>query len=259
MTPITERFALSGETANLVVTVPSGTVRLTESPDPTVTVEIEGKGADQVEVTAVGDDITISHKDHDRRFLGFGGGVTIRVQLPTGSDLRLATASANLLADVGLGEVRCSTASGDLRLAKVAGSLEAKSASGDISASVVGGAVKASLASGDVRVKKVRGDLQVNTASGEVRIEKASGDVRAKSASGDIILGLWTGHDLWIRTVSGSARLAVPTGTRADLSLRSMSGDIRLPDTPSPPAGETRIERRLSFASVSGDFVLGVE
>ncbi len=259
MTPITERFALTGSTANLLVTIPSGTVRLTESSDAAVSIEVEGKGADQVLISAVGDDITISYKDQERRFFGSHGSVVIRVQLPAGSDLRLNTASANLLSDVDLGEVKCGTASGDVRLTNVSGGLEVKSASGDVQARTIGGALKASLASGDVRAKKVKGPIQVNTASGDIRVRDASGDVRVKSASGDVHIERWSGEDFGARTVSGDVTLSVPAGTRAELSLRSMSGSIRMPDGPSPHKGAERVQRRLSFTSVSGDFSLKVE
>jgi DUF4097 and DUF4098 domain-containing protein YvlB len=259
MTPITERFALSGSTANLVVTIPSGTVRLTESSDASVSVEVEGKGADQILISAVGDDITISYKEQERRFFGISGSVVIRVQLPAGSDLRLNTASANVSSDVDLGEVKCNTASGDLRLSNIGGGLEVKSASGDVQAKTVQGTLKASLASGDVRAKKVKGTLHVNTASGNVRVREALGDVRVKSASGDVHVERWSGEDFAAKTVSGDVTLTVPVGTRAELSLRSMSGSIRMPDGPSSHKGAERVQRKLSFTSVSGDFSLKVE
>ncbi len=259
MTPITEKFALAADTANLHISIPSGTVRLAEASDATVTVDIEGKGADQVLVNGVGDDITISHKDQERSFFSIGGNVVVRVQLPSGSALRLSTASANVSSDVDLGEVTCSTASGNLRLKNVAGNLEVKSASGDVQARTVGGSLKANLASGDVSAKRVRGEVQVNTASGDVRIKEASGDVRAKSASGDVVLDLWSGQDLRVKTISGDVSLVVPPGTRADLNLRSMSGSIRMPDRPSSGEGTNRVDRSLSFTSVSGDFTLRVD
>lgn len=259
MTPLSQRFALTGNKASLNISIPSGSIRLTESNDDSVVVELEGKGADQVEVTAVGDDITISFKDSgERRFFGFSGSVIVRVQLPRGSDLRTSIASADVYCDVALGGVKCATASGDLRLADVREGLEVKSASGDVQVGNVGGSLKATLASGDIRAGKVEGTLQVNTASGDILVKEACGDVRAKSASGDVLVGCWSGREFSARTVSGDVRTAVPPGTRAELNLKSMSGDIRMPDRPSAAEGIERVARRLSFTSVSGDFALDV-
>lgn len=259
MTPLTQRFALTGDRASLNISIPVGTVRLTESNDDSVVVELEGKGADQVEVTAVGDDITISLKDAwDRRFFGFGGSVIVRVQLPTGSNLRTSIASADLFCDVDLGGVKCATASGDLRLANVRESLEVKSASGDVQVGDVGGSLKATLASGDIRAGTIGGTLQVSTASGDIRVEEACGDVRTKSASGNVSIGCWSGREFEAKTVSGDVRTSVPPGTRAELNLKSMSGDIRMPDRQSTAEGIERVARRLSFTSVSGDFQLSL-
>ncbi len=262
MSPISEHFALAGEHANLTISIPSGTVRIAESTDASVSVTVEGKDLDKVEITGVGDDITISlrsEKEGGFRFFGGSNRLAVLVLAPAGSHATVSTAAADFFSEIDLGSLRFKTASGDAKLASVRGDLDAKSASGDIDAHAVMGSLKASLASGDLEVHSVDGSVEANTASGAVHVSHVHGDVTAKSASGDLVVDRWTGGAFSGKTVSGDIRLGVPKGTRADMNVRSLSGDIHMPSgSGSDVPEDERVLRRIGFTSVSGDLHLSV-
>ena len=103
------------------------------------------------------------------------------------------------------------------------------------------------------------GSVEANTASGAVHVSHVHGDVTAKSASGDLVVDRWTGGAFSGKTVSGDIRLGVPKGTRADMNVRSLSGDIHMPSgSGSDVPEDERVLRRIGFTSVSGDLHLSV-
>lgn len=254
MTTRTEHFEFGDEHPRLSIDVPAGEVILEPGPGGQMTVALDGPRADEFEVTASGGAVAVRYRDG--KWLSGRSSVRIVATVPMGTDLDVQGASLDVRSRVGLGSVRGRTASGDLSLT-TATDVSIKSASGTVSVDVVTGDLRASLASGDIRAGTIEGDLDISSASGDVDVDAVSGRVEVSTASGDLRIGCCSGSDLACKTVSGDASIGVPRGTRADLDVKTLSGDVRL-----PPGGshgipdEDRVRRRLTFKSVSGDIEL---
>ena len=150
--------------------------------------------------------ITISIDEHSWRM---GGRITVRAQVPHGSDAVLATASADM-------KVR-----GRLQ------SLEAKSASGDL---VVRGEVERDAiiksVSGDVALDAVGGDLRFTTVSGDVVAGSVGRSVEGKTVSGDARISSTREGKVTLQSVSGDLEVGVAAGTSLDVDAGSVSGDL---------------------------------
>lgn len=81
--------------------------------------------------------------------------------------------------------------------------------------------------SGDVEVRGLRGPVEAASVSGDVHVSSAS-EVRANSVSGNVYaaLGRIPANGLSFHSVSGDVTLELPSGTDADFSARTLSGEI---------------------------------
>jgi DUF4097 and DUF4098 domain-containing protein YvlB len=199
--------------------------------------------------------------------------VTVRVDLPEGSDVTVMAASADVEVTGPVGAADFATSSGHVSADDVAGNLTAKSASGDITVGTVEGDLKVQTASGDLRCSSVEGRAVFTTASGDVEIGAADKQVEIKATSGDVRLGeLAHGArvtnvsgdvrvlaidegTLHVRSVSGSVIVGVVAGVDLHVDVETMSGQIRsdiaLDDSPASHRKDSRVE--LSVRSVSGN------
>lgn len=183
--------------------------------------------------------------------------VELRIEAPPGLALEAGLASCDLTVSVEAAKIRANSASGDLRVGRVTGSATIKTASGDVVVDSVGDRLTVNAASGDVRVGRGEGDSRIVTASGDISIDWADGVVEVKTASGDTRVGEFTGGRLSAHTVSGDVSVGMAAGRSVELDLLSHSGDMRLPQPRSGEAPALEGHRaRLTFRSVSGDFVL---
>jgi DUF4097 and DUF4098 domain-containing protein YvlB len=205
-------------------------------------------------------------------------GVTVRVEVPPGSDVSAATASAPIELNGPMGATEVKTASGNVTADEVEG-MTAKTASGDIEVGGVGGDLRMHSASGDLRCVRVDGRASVTTASGDVEIGSAadridvrgsSGDVRLGDVSGDLsvvavsgdvtVLSLARGR-AHLRSVSGQVDVGIARGVALTVDAESMSGtvhsDIPLSDDPDGSGhqgGDPAVE--LTVRSVSGNILV---
>jgi DUF4097 and DUF4098 domain-containing protein YvlB len=207
-------------------------------------------------------------------------GVTVRVDVPEGSDVRVVSASADVELNGSLGRANVKTASGALTADDLA-DLRAKTASGDVEVGTVRGALRLQSAAGDLRCVRVEGPVTVTTVSGDVEIGAAAGAVDVRATSGEVRLGDVSGAlkvvavsgdvqvlsitegTMHIRSVSGRIDVGVARGATLSVDAESMSGrvqsDIPLDDGPRAAHGDPRIT--LTLRSVSGDVLItrGVE
>jgi len=200
-------------------------------------------------------------------------GVTVRVDLPQGSDVNVMAGSADVDINGPVGTAELATSSGDIAADDVAGDFESKTASGDIIVGAVGGDLKVHTASGDLRCSAVAGrsmfatasgDLEVGAAENQVEVKATSGDVRlgelahgarVQNVSGDIrVLALGEGT-LHVRSVSGSVSVGIVKDVDLHVDIETLSGEIRsdipLDDSPGPGRAANRVD--VSVRSVSGD------
>ncbi|HKX76103.1 MAG TPA: DUF4097 family beta strand repeat-containing protein [Acidimicrobiia bacterium] len=237
----------AGNAPALEFRVASGRLDLVESPDGTITVDVTGRGADNIIVEQIGD--TVSIREDRTRFTDRS--VSVRVAVPPRTAADITAASLDVYARVELGRVNARTASGQLDLSAIAAG-ELRSASGDINLDSCQGRCQISTASGDVRGRSIAGDLVVSTASGDVYVDTVKGRVEAKSASGDIDVACCQGPSVEVVSMSGDVSVGLPEGRRVEAQIDSLSGDVTLPPRKAPTGGEKETVR-LRAKTVSGD------
>ncbi len=204
--------------------------------------------------------------------------VIVRVEVPEGAHVAVATASADLEINGPVGEVDFKTASGDASIEDVAADVTAKTASGNMTLGRVGGNIQASTVSGDLRCSSVMGTASFSATSGNLELGAAGSRVEVKATSGDVRLGelahgarvtnvsgnvrvLDLGEGaLKVRSVSGDVSIGVARGVDLHVDVETASGsvhsDIPLDSVPSSGARpETRVD--LSIRSVSGNIEIG--
>jgi len=201
-------------------------------------------------------------------------GVSITVVVPGGSDVAVATASADIEVTGAVGSADFATASGEASADDVAGDVVAKTASGAITLGEVGGRLRVHTSSGDLHCSRVRGRTEFSTASGDVEIGAAEDRVEVKTASGAARLGdLAAGArivgvsgdvrvlaieegDLHVRLVSGNVSVGVAEGVEVHVDAETVSGqvysDIALDDAPQAGRAERGAKVDISVRSVSG-------
>jgi len=274
-TPGTVRLHVQNEVGLVAVTA-------TRTEETVVWLEAHTPGAEELVERA-----TVECRPSGRRHLvvvkvpkqGLGGRfirrnpVTVRVDLPEGSDVTVATGSADVEVTGPIGAADFTTASGDVVADDVAANLTARSASGGLTVGAVGGDLKVQTASGDLRCSSVAGRALFTTASGDIEMGAAAGQVEVKASSGAVRLGeLAHGArvtnvsgdvrvlaidegTLHVRSVSGSVSVGVVRGVDLHVDVETMSGEVRsdiaLDDTPGSTRKDTMVE--LSVRSVSGN------
>jgi hypothetical protein len=274
-TPGTVRLHVQNEVGLVAVTA-------TRTEETVVWLEAHTPGAEELVERA-----TVECRPSGRRHLvvvkvpkqGLGGRfirrnpVTVRVDLPEGSDVTVATGSADVEVTGPIGAADFTTASGDVVADDVAANLTARSASGGLTVGAVGGDLKVQTASGDLRCSSVAGRALFTTASGDIEMGAAAGQIEVKASSGAVRLGeLAHGArvtnvsgdvrvlaidegTLHVRSVSGSVSVGVVRGVDLHVDVETMSGEVRsdipLDDAPGHTRKDTMVE--LSVRSVSGN------
>jgi len=121
---------------------------------------------------------------------------------------------------------------GKLRLEVPSGTnVELTSASGDIAVRDTNGNVRLRTASGEVKLRKVA-SVEVMAVSGDVVVENASGEVRLRTVSGDAQVSQWGNAKLEYGTTSGDLDWTGACKAGCRIEARSTSGDVKLRMTP---------------------------
>jgi DUF4097 and DUF4098 domain-containing protein YvlB len=262
VTTVSEQFRV-GSGASLNVKIQSGRVDITDGPPGSISLEIETRDPDNVEIHQSGDTVYVSD---NRSGWVVRGSVRVTAVIPPRTDVEVGSASADVYVDADVGDLLCRTASGDLSF-KDAETLEVKTASGSVRGDHVDGDVRVNSASGDVWIKRIGGRLTAALASGDVRAEEVGEDLRANSASGDVRIDRFRGDEVVLKSVSGDLHIGFPRGITLEAEVNTLSGSVNLPvpeppDPPSPPRpGEEPVEKRstgkrrvrLNAKTVSGD------
>lgn len=236
-----------GSSPAIEIRVSSGRLDMVKSADDSITVDVSGRGAENIVVEQIGD--TVAIREERNRFVDRA--VSLRVAVPARTAADIAAASLHVNVRVALGRVNARTASGDLSFEDIA-SGELRSASGDVSLEHCEARCQISTASGDVRAEVLGGDAEITSASGDVHVRRADGRLEVKSSSGDISVGCCLGNAIEIISMSGDVDLGLPEGRQVEASIDSLSGDIRLPAR-RPASGVQKEVVRLRVKTVSGD------
>ena len=247
---IEQEFSV-GSNAEMDVHIQSGRVEVKTGEDGTIRVEVDTDDPAFV-VEQRGDLIYIS-SDKNKSWSARGHAFVV-IEVPEGTDATIGTASAKIECSGPLGRVEAKTASGEIEIAH-AESAMIKTASGDASVATVTGDIKINSASGDARVGECAGKANLAAASGDIHMDVGTGTVNASTASGDITIERFTGRRAVFKSMSGTAIIGVPSGTRLDLDATLLSGKLKLPkpvsDTP-PSERQMTIKAKL----VSGDLTI---
>lgn len=176
--------------------------------------------------------------------------VDVDIEVPTGTALKISTASADITvkgrcggADIATGSavIDVDTVDGDLRLRYGSATSRVQEVTGD--AVVRSGA-------GDAQFGEVGGALQAGFGSGNLAIDIAHGGVRSRAGSGDASIGTAYG-DVDFGSGSGTVSVGLPAGLSARLDVTTGSGRVQsdLPIEESPAAGSKSITIRARTGS----------
>ena len=89
-----------------------------------------------------------------------------------------------------------------------------------------GVALRITTLSGDVDVSELGGALTIKSVSGDLRLSALSGPVNVRSVSGDVKLNQVSGSAIEATSVSGDVDLTWPPAKGAELSLKSVTGEV---------------------------------
>ncbi|HEX2895558.1 MAG TPA: DUF4097 family beta strand repeat-containing protein [Marmoricola sp.] len=233
-------------------------------------VDVTGPRADEFTVELRGRDLTVIAPKG--RFLGLAtDSHTVRVVVPTGSDLATKMGSAGTETTGVLGTVRIKTGSGDVEVERADGpfvvdsgsgdirchearaEIRIKSGSGDVDLGDVRGTAGISTGSGDVVVGVVHERTVIKTGSGDLELKRSEADVSLATASGDLVIGRAPRGKIAAKNVSGDVRIGIPAGTPVWTDISSLSGSLNsnLQSTGKPADGQDYVELRAT--TVSGD------
>ncbi|MFC4337023.1 DUF4097 family beta strand repeat-containing protein [Salininema proteolyticum] len=169
--------------------------------------ELDVEAAEKVDVDFSGGVLTVEHPKLRTMFAKKFGAVRVRVELPTGSDVRAGTAQGELLSQGRVGACRLKTAIGDIR---------------------VGRASTAGLRTSGGRVVLDHATDRTDvTGNGDVRIRRVDGDAAVKSLGGDIAVGEIGTGTVDLNAVVGAVEVGVPEGTAVRLDAKSSTGRVR--------------------------------
>jgi hypothetical protein len=187
--------------------------------------------------------------------------IDVRIDLPSGSQLRGEAAVATLHSTGRLGDCSFKTSAGDLHVGS-AGAVQLRSSVGDItlehavgdaevttnSGAVridsIGGAAIVKNSNGETWIGDVSGDLRVSSANGNIVVEHARAAVVAKTANGNVRVDEVVRGAVLVETARGRVEIGVADGVAAWLDLETGFGRVNnsLDDAPQPEAGENRVE-----------------
>jgi DUF4097 and DUF4098 domain-containing protein YvlB len=231
------------------IDVKSGSLTVRNGAAHSVRIDIDAGDSESWTVTQNGDQIRVEPP----RARVWSRSARVYLEVPTGADLdvRSATADASLLGT--FGTIRLKGATGDLAATGNIARLDANTASGDVRIDQTSGDVTCKTASGDAEFGIVGGRITVTTASGDVRVTAADDDVDIGTASGDVRVDRYDGADINVRTTSGRIAVGLPAGIRVEPDLSTLSGRTRLPAPSNASGSADRRVVRVRLRSISGD------
>lgn len=234
------------------------------------TVEITGPRAEEFLVEQSGRQLSVIAPKG--RFFGVGHDThTVRVVVPTGSDLATKTGSADTETIGTLGVVKLKTGSGDIEVERAEGPMVVDSGSGDIRCHAAAAEVRIKSGSGDIDLGDVRGTTGISTGSGDVvigfahertviktgsgdlELKRSESDVSLTTASGDLVVRHAPRGKITAKNVSGDVRVGIPSGTPVWTDVNTVTGSVAsdLQSAGKPAEGQDYVELRAT--TVSGD------
>jgi DUF4097 and DUF4098 domain-containing protein YvlB len=214
-------------------------------------------------------------KPRGNNFIGFGTGkdrsVDVRVEVPTGSDVRGSAALGAFSCTGEFGECDLRTNLGDIRLegasaaqlntdggaivvSHVTGNAGFTTGTGEVRVARVGGATVLKNSSGQTRLGDIGGKLQVRSSAGDITIERAGADVDAKTSAGRIQIGEVARGLVVVESGGGGLEVGIRKGSAVLLDLHSQSGTVcnmlDVVDGPEPNDEQVEVRARTQFGDI---------
>jgi DUF4097 and DUF4098 domain-containing protein YvlB len=248
---------------SLDIRVPSGEIEL-ETVEGSETVvelsaspELEEEARIELRPRRDGHELSVVIEKRSGFFRGLREEVRLRVTAPSGTDVEVSTASADIEGRGEFGKVDVSTASGDASFDKATGDVAVNSASGDLKMDEIGGGLTVNTASGDVELGRLAGEGKIRSASGDVQLEEANASIKVQTASGDVQGDSVREGDVVLQTASGDIEVGIKKGSKLWIDAKSMSGettsDLEIGDAP-PDGDGPMVEVRAT--AMSGDITV---
>ncbi|MET9107029.1 DUF4097 family beta strand repeat-containing protein [Streptomyces zhihengii] len=259
--------------------VEAGSIRFSAGERPDTVVEVlprdpkrdqDVRAADQTEVTFAGGVLTV-RTPKQRYLVGRTGTVDVAVELPTGSDVAVTGAWAQVLGEGRLGEVRVKTSSGDVRLDatgplhltashgsitvdRVEGTAEITTSSGSLRVGVLDGPAVLKNSHGSTTVGAVTGDLRVRGANGDIDVARAEASVEATTAHGTLRVAEVASGKVQLETSFGAIEVGIREGVAAWLDVSSGRGQVRntltASEAPEESEGTVEVRARTRFGNI---------
>ncbi|MEE1943297.1 DUF4097 family beta strand repeat-containing protein [Streptomyces sp. TRM 70361] len=231
--------------------------------------DLDVRAADQTEVACANGVLTVTTPKAN--LLGRGGAVDVTVEVPTGSDVDVTGAGANVIGEGRLGEVRVKTSSGDVRLDttgplrlkvphasstvdRVEGMAEITSSTGNVRVGLVDGPAVLKNSHGTTTVGAVTGELRVSGAHGGIDIARAEASVVGTTTHGPLRVAEVARGDVRLETSNGSIEVGVREGTAAWLDVSSNRGQVRntlaASEAPERTEDTVRIRARTNWGNI---------
>ncbi|MGH3350012.1 MAG: DUF4097 family beta strand repeat-containing protein [Nocardioides sp.] len=244
---------MSTAPAKLFVEFSKGNLEVQATETDETTVEIDGDDAEDLVVEQSGDTINIT-EPHKGPF-GRSRSYEITVTLPSRSQLRARTGSADIAVQGVLRAAWLQTGSGDVRIGRVTEEFQVESGSGDVEADTLDGRTSIKSGSGDIRIGTVH-DLQTKTGSGGVEIDEVEGDVSHSTGAGDFAIHSVSAGRISVKGASADVRIGIPNGTPVWTDVNTVTGRCTstVESAGAPAEGEPYVELRTT--TVSGDVTL---
>ena len=182
-----------------------------------------------------------------------GRGLDVKVVLPPGSGVKIATLDAPIRIPGRVGDADLAFGAGDAAVREVDGDLRLRFGSGSAKAVAVRGSVQVRSGSGNAELGEVHGDLNCGCGSGDLQVRVVHGAVRSRCGSGNARLNEVYG-DVDVVSGSGGLEIGLPTGVAARLDVHTGSGtvstDLPIEDEPREAKSKITVRARTGSGNV---------
>ncbi|MFD5243976.1 DUF4097 domain-containing protein [Amycolatopsis sp. NPDC058340] len=133
---------------------------------------------------------------------------TGHIRLDHTGELKLHTASGNIVVEHADGNADISTSSGRVHVGAIEGTAVVKNSNGPTNVGTAADSIRLRSANGDITVDKAEGGVEAKTANGSVRVlDAARGTLTLETSLGDVEIGIREGSAAWLDVNTGFGRV----------------------------------------------------
>ncbi|MFE6610408.1 DUF4097 domain-containing protein [Amycolatopsis sp. NPDC057786] len=133
---------------------------------------------------------------------------TGHIHLDRTGELKLHSASGNIVVEHADGNVDISTSSGRVHVGAISGTAVVKNSNGPTTIGAAADAIRVRSANGDITVDKAESGVEAKTANGSVRVlDAARGTLTLETSLGDVEVGIREGSAAWLDVNTGFGRV----------------------------------------------------